>query len=233
MTEPPPSKSQVNKAGRILRKWASGAEMMREDEVAAARKILIAHRASHQASLDSAVEGLRSAVKAADCSQMKVSQRLKRAPTIIDKLTRQPTMTLGNMQDIAGCRAVVLNLGELERVAKRLCEGADRVDDYVASPRKSGYRGIHMIRVYRGNPIEIQLRTEVMHQWALLVEDLGGQHAWDLKSGKGPHEVLAWLAITSQTMALDEHGAAIPNDLERQYLERRAAALALLHKGER
>ncbi len=43
--------------------------------------------------------GLRSMVRTERC-QIEVSQRLKRVPTIIDKLLREPTMQLANMQDI-------------------------------------------------------------------------------------------------------------------------------------
>jgi ppGpp synthetase/RelA/SpoT-type nucleotidyltranferase len=35
-----------------------------------------------------------------------VAQRLKRRPTIIDKLKREPTMQLNMMHDIAGCRLI-------------------------------------------------------------------------------------------------------------------------------
>ena len=39
-----------------------------------------------------------------------LSQRLKRVPTIIDKLLCEPTLPLFRMQDISGCRAIPLTL---------------------------------------------------------------------------------------------------------------------------
>ena len=36
-----------------------------------------------------------------------VTQRLKKLPTILDKLTRYPTMSLATMEDIGGVRVVV------------------------------------------------------------------------------------------------------------------------------
>jgi len=47
--------------------------------------------------------GLRSVVGTEGCT-VEVTQRLKRVPTIVDKLRREPTMQLASMQDIGGCR---------------------------------------------------------------------------------------------------------------------------------
>ena len=41
-------------------------------------------------------------VSTAGGSQIEVSQRLKRIPTILDKLRREPGMELGRMDDIGG-----------------------------------------------------------------------------------------------------------------------------------
>ena len=47
---------------------------------------------------------------------VQVSQRMKRVPTIIDKLLREPTLLLSRMQDIGGCRAMLPTLvTEVER----------------------------------------------------------------------------------------------------------------------
>lgn len=78
------------------------------------------------------------------------------------------------MQDIAGCRVVLESdsVEELRRLEGLVCkrwEVKDR-DDYVSRPRESGYRALHVIVVQDGRPIEIQLRTQAMHQWAQLVE---------------------------------------------------------------
>lgn len=39
-----------------------------------------------------------------------VSQRLKRVPTIMNKLLSEPTLPLSRMHDIGGCRAIPLTL---------------------------------------------------------------------------------------------------------------------------
>src|SRR5699024_243159 len=74
---------------------------------------------------------------------------------------------MANMQDIGGCRAVVSSLDELRRVEGRVKKRRSpaRVDDYIETPRLSGYRGVHIIVEYDSKQIEIQLRTEGMHEW--------------------------------------------------------------------
>ncbi len=53
------------------------------------------------------------------------------------------------------------------------CNGEeDKVVDYVASPRESGYRAVHIHTTYQGRQTEVQLRTRWQHLWAKYVEDL-------------------------------------------------------------
>lgn len=88
----PHSKSQVNKAGRTLRKAMTGDEAA----LAAFRQavsVLEDFRGWHQLSLTTANMGLRSMVASEGCRRQ-VSQRLKRRETIIDKLVREPTTQL-------------------------------------------------------------------------------------------------------------------------------------------
>ena len=139
------SNSQVNKAGRILRRWARG-EMVEETSYRHALEVLLDYRAAHQYPLTKAAMGLRSVVATEGCQAM-ISQRLKRAPTIIDKLRREPTMQLTTMQDIAGCRAVLTSVEEVRRVQRRLARNRPprRVSDYIDQPRPSGYRAVHLV----------------------------------------------------------------------------------------
>ena len=160
----PLTTSQVNKAGRLLRKSATGGAS--GEELANARDVLLEFRARHQGPLAKATMGLRSVVKTEACARVEVSQRLKRTPTILDKLTREPTLALANMQDIGGCRAVLASIDEVRRVEARLRKSRPPVgySDYVTTPRSSGYRGVHLVVVYDGRRIEVQLRTLVMHE---------------------------------------------------------------------
>jgi len=52
--------------------------------------------------------------------QVDVTQRLKRRPTIFNKLEREPTMQLTQMWDIGGVRARLPSLSHLSAVSRRL-----------------------------------------------------------------------------------------------------------------
>ena len=227
----PPSKSQVNKAGKVLRRWARG-EMTDPSAQRAALDILLAFRAAHEVPLTKANMGLRSFVRTEGC-RVEVSQRLKRVPTIIDKLTREPTMQLANMQDIGGCRSVLDSIDEVRRVQERLSKTRPplRVADYIVAPRTSGYRGVHVVVTYDDRPIEIQLRTQAMHEWAITVERLTGRLQVDLKSGLGPPAVLDWLGAISEAMAVEEAGQVVEPDFVIHLSELRALAVPFLEGG--
>ena len=118
-----PTKSQVTKAGKTLRKaFSSLNHVFLADEVLAAYQVLTAFRAAHASPMQAANMGLRSRLRTEECP-IEVSQRLKRIPTIIDKLVREPTMALGNMGDIGGVRAVVGSIDEVRRTAVRIQKG--------------------------------------------------------------------------------------------------------------
>ena len=71
-----------------------------------------------------------------------ITQRLKRRPTIFNKLEREPTMELTQMQDIGGVRARLPSLHYLQAVSRRLRKTWTivRTNDYIKEPRSSGYR---------------------------------------------------------------------------------------------
>src|SRR6266581_3332814 len=137
--------SQVNRAGKILRGWWSE-ELERSPTIDQALEVMFEFRAAHQYPLGKANMGLRSVVHSEGCT-MEISQRLKRAPTIVDKLWREPNMQLSTMQDIGGCRAVLDSIEQVRAVERRLRKNRRpvRVYDYITTPRASGYRAVHVI----------------------------------------------------------------------------------------
>jgi ppGpp synthetase/RelA/SpoT-type nucleotidyltranferase len=178
--------------------------------------------------------GLRSRVKTARC-RLEISQRLKRVPTIVEKLNREPTLQLANMQDIGGCRAVLRSITEVRRVQKRFDHKRPplRINDYVEEPRSSGYRALHLIVEYDDRQIEVQLRTEAMHEWAVTVERLGSQLRADLKAGHGPQPLLELLEAASEAMALEERGLQVDASLVDRIRRLRQAAEPFLSRGPR
>jgi putative GTP pyrophosphokinase len=168
--------SQVRKAGRILRAWWRRRQEspLIDPDVEDAFDILNDYRAIHQYPLTKATMGLRSMVQTA-AGQGVVSQRLKRHFSILTKLAREPSMQLNTMQDIAGCRAVVETVPQVYAVFKRFERRKDRLVrpyDYIAAPKLGGYRALHVVVKYADQEgedrrVEVQLRTEVQHEWAV------------------------------------------------------------------
>ncbi|WP_408608495.1 RelA/SpoT domain-containing protein [Actinomyces slackii] len=81
--------------------------------------------------------------------EAEVSQRLKRMPTIVEKIAlRESRLDLSRMQDIGGCRVVLPTEGAdpVYRVDSIVNdhwgEAVKKRSDYVTNPRRSGYRAI-------------------------------------------------------------------------------------------
>lgn len=158
------------------------------------------------------------------------TQRLKRVPTIIDKLVRYPSMALVNMQDIGGCRAVCTNIAQLRRLEQRVRRRRPPVSefDYILKPKPSGYRAVHLIVEYDGRLIEIQLRTGPMDEWAVVQERVGDWIGTDLKSGKGPPQVLKLMKLLSVAVALEEQAESIDQAFVNEIKATRQQALSFL-----
>ena len=220
--------SQINRAGKTIRYYLEGRETDTR-RVHAAIDVVDWFRALHAYPLTKAGMGLRSMVKTVGFTPQ-VSQRLKRFPTIVDKLTREPTMGLSTMQDIGGCRAVLPSIDAVYTVAKRRTLRERRVGfrDYTRNRPNPAIRGVHVIVMYDHRRIEVQLRTPTQHEWAVTVERLGGRLDEDLKSGRGPKEILEFLQTVSEAMALEETSNTVPQELERLIIEKRRSAAPFL-----
>lgn len=226
---PGPTNSQVKKAGSTIRRYFRGDVAYKEahlDDVLAAVDVVVAFRAAHAAPLVSANNGLRSMLRTEGCP-VEVSQRLKRMATILDKVQREKSLSLAKMQDIGGVRAVLDDVSQVRRVEARLKKNRPVAgySDYIADPRQSGYRGVHVIVEYgeEGRCIEVQLRTRVMHEWAITVERLGGAFGENFKQD-GDTPVQRFMAAVSEAMAIEEQGGQPSLDLLVRIKELRSNA---------
>ena len=142
-------------------------------------------RSSHSFPLNTFQVRLRDR-SAVVCGRPIVAQRLKRTPSIVQKLRRFPTMKLSQMQDIGGARTVLPTINDIYRLRDLLFPGRTRhrlanEKDYVTEPKPSGYRGVHLVyryhsdrsEVYNGLLVELQLRSRLQHAWATAVETVG------------------------------------------------------------
>lgn len=216
---PPESKQTINRAGRKL--VEANAPPV---EIEAARDIVNRWRACHAYPINTFQATLRRKISAFSGEPI-VAQRLKRMPTIIDKLRRYPNMQLTTMQDIGGVRAVVESLADVNRLAadykNRSRFAHELVDerDYIQYPRsEDGYRSLHLIYKYKnirnaeydGLRLELQIRTKLQHTWATAVETMGTFLGQALKSRQGDQEWLDFFAVTSSAFAYMEDSAPVP-----------------------
>lgn len=230
----PYSKGEIDRAGKMLLHALTGEEPLPStDELDAATAVADVFRKAHRIPMVNARASLRSCIESEGLQAIEVAQRLKRMPTVVDKLRRLPTMKLSNMQDIGGCRAVFATQSEVARVRERFMSDSvlrndveDTVRDYVALPRDSGYRAVHLWTRYRGLRVEVQLRTHLQHAWAAGVEDLTALTGVDYKSGDGSLEVHAWLRLLSQSYAFADTGVTPDRDFQLEFAAVTATALA-------
>lgn len=114
--------------------------------------------------------------------------RLKSPASIRDKLTRrglpQSAEGAAYLHDIAGLRVVLSSVEAVYRFANILRASPSWqfvcARDYIAVPKKSGYRSLHLVMLVpicrngksASVPVEIQLRTPAMDMWACVEHDL-------------------------------------------------------------
>ena len=214
----------MKKAGSTIRKYQRG-DIDNHARYRAAQDVLERWRRAHYIPLVTANNGLRSRARTVGVNA-EVTQRLKRRQTILDKLRREPSLDLSRMQDIGGCRAVLDDVSDLRKLERRiLSKSAQVLDhvDYIAQPRTSGYRSVHIVVEYGGRAVEIQLRTITMHAWALAAEGYSARAGENLKQD-GSHPIQLFLVAAAEIMSLNEQGEDVPEELLIEHRERRVAA---------
>jgi putative GTP pyrophosphokinase len=202
-----PSKKSIDRAGSCLRDWWLGDDDFGPDE-GAAGDLLLDWRSTFQPTLAKVTVGVRQFV-ARESETIVVSQRLKRLPTIVDKLARFPNMKVTRMQDIGGCRAILGGgAGEVDGVFRRIRKNWEivRVFDYEREPKETGYRALHIVVDRDRKMIEIQLRTPNQHRWATEVDRTGARLGVPLKDGVGPADLLLYFRHAAELLALEEAG---------------------------
>lgn len=207
---------EVNQAGRSL---------VAPDEtfdVGRIYDIVSNWRASHHRPLNTFYMALKSRAESIDPNAI-ASQRIKRLESITAKLKIQPKMKLSQMQDIGGCRAVMPTVAKVRALHTRYVGSDDyhvlkSGKDYIAEPKPTGYRGIHLIYRYArrkpcshdGLQVEIQLRTQQQHVWATAVEAAGTFTNQALKSNQGSSDWRRFFALVSSVYAEQERCPIVP-----------------------
>ncbi|AKJ96474.1 hypothetical protein TVD_09135 [Thioalkalivibrio versutus] len=214
---PKNSKRQVDKAGRALAEGRLPTHQQNE-----ALQVINNWRSSHSFPMNTFQVNLRQRARRID-NEALVAQRLKRVPSIVAKLRRFDGMKLSRMQDIGGCRAVVGSVDVVFALCNSYLNSEIRhvlvnQKDYIAEPKASGYRGVHLVYRYRsdrnetynGHLIEVQIRSGLQHAWATAVETMGTFLRQALKSSEGSTEWLHFFALVSSAFAIREGCKVVP-----------------------
>ena len=128
----------------------------------------------------------------------------KSTPSIAEKLRRE-SIRLTQIQDIAGCRLIAVDIADQNKVVESL---NNLFEDVTVVDRREqpshGYRAVHVIVRCQGKLIEIQVRTELQHFWAELSEKLSDVLDQTIKYGGGNKEIQDFLAQSSLLVGMLE-----------------------------
>jgi putative GTP pyrophosphokinase len=165
------SKTQIDRLGNRLRKG---------DITDADLRLLDEYRRSFSDAYEIIVRAIRN-----ELGLEPTGRPAKSTTSISEKLVRE-SIRLTQIQDIAGCRLVVSDMVEQQRVTASL---SDLFEDTNIVDRRehpsNGYRAVHVV-VRSGNKlVEIQVRTSLQHVWAELSEKLSDVVDPALKYGGG------------------------------------------------
>lgn len=197
----------------------------------AALEILSYWRTSHEYPLSEAVEILSKSAKKYDSNAV-IAKRLKRAPSIINKLRRfkKEGMKLRTMQDIGGCRAILSNEKRVRKLVRDLKNKMNfKIKDYISKPKGDGYRSIHLVGEFpdeftKTKSIEIQVRTDAQHSWATAVEIIDLFTGEAIKSNQGSEDWKRFFYSVGEQFALIEdipvYNQIRPNILKAEILKR-------------
>ncbi|MEP6970807.1 MAG: TGS domain-containing protein, partial [Betaproteobacteria bacterium] len=120
-----------------------------------------------------AVEQLRAQLEnelRSDGIQATVQGRPKHIYSIVKKM-RGKSLDFAHVYDICALRVIVATVADcyqtLSAVHNRFSPVPEEFDDYISKPKANGYRSLHtVVRDAQNQPIEIQIRTQEMHEHA-------------------------------------------------------------------
>lgn len=214
------SKREIANAGKLLADTIP-ASAMHDSQVREAFKIAWNWRNSHILPMRKLRAELSRKAKLVNPWAV-AAARPKRMRSIRQKLGGR---SLYDIQDIAGCRAILPTFTEVQAVLASYQESArhtlQRPYDYVTNPRDTGYRCYHLVYKFEGETeeeresfkhhyVEVQLRTQLQHAWATAVEAVGLVRNEDLKHGRGNADWLRFFNLMSAEFAEEEGCPIVP-----------------------
>lgn len=227
------SKQAVANAANDLRKYHLEPKSSQYKD---AKRKISEWRSYHSYPMSFLLRVIKALLKKNNVKATVLCQRLKRMPSIEGKIIARPRMNASNMQDVAGIRIVLSKISDVYTVfdllntlnkpndlnkSKTKCFEIvqNKTHDYIKSPKADGYRSIHVVFKYEcksinrlvssGKLIEVQIRTQLQHDWGTAVESLGIINKEMYKRGAGNKEILRFFALVSYLFAMRE-GCPVP-----------------------
>lgn len=124
-----------------------------------------------------------------------------------------------DIYDLVAVRAIVKTVAECYALLGRLQSIVEpyknRFKDYISQPKPNGYQSLHTTVLIDGFPVEIQIRTEEMHQYA----EYGVAAHWLYKEKKNKQDTLdvrlAWLRqmMENENLSIDELASSLNQDI--------------------
>ena len=146
----------------------------------------------------------------------KVYGRKKHIYSIYKKLQDH---SLDNIYDLIAVRALVQTVPDCYALLGRLHTMVEpfqnRFKDYISTPKPNGYQSLHTTVLFEGFPVEIQIRTDEMHQYA----EYGIAAHWLYKEKKNKQDSLdirlAWLRqmMENEDVSIDELASSLGEDI--------------------
>ena len=160
-------------------------------------KLLEEKRIERLGFIDEAVDAVRKLL-ADNGVAAEVSGRPKHIYSIWNKM-RAKGLAFDELYDVRALRVIVDEVAQcyqaLSIVHENFATVAREYDDYIARPKPNGYQSLHTVVLDdQGRPLEIQIRTRAMHEFA----ELGVAAHWRYKEGakrgaNAEEERVAWL----------------------------------------
>jgi len=127
--------------------------------------------------------------------------------------------SLDNIFDLVAVRALVKTIPDCYALLGRLHSMVEpfknRFKDYISTPKPNGYQSLHTTVLFEDFPVEIQIRTEEMHQYA----EYGVAAHWLYKEKKSKQDNLdvrlAWLRqmMENENISIDELASSLGQDI--------------------
>jgi GTP pyrophosphokinase len=167
-------------------------------------KSLSDNRAQRENCINSFIELLHKNLAEQDIFA-KISGRPKHIYSIWKKMHRKQ-LDIDELYDLLAVRVIVDNLAGCYAalgIVHSLWQTIPKeFDDYIANPKENGYQSLHTVIIdSAGNRIEVQIRTQQMHDFA----ELGVAAHWSYKEG-GKHDTAIEKNIASLRKLLEEKG---------------------------